>query len=370
MHDVAPLMGSEGSVVVRSALPGRFRLWVPGLYRNEGLKLALESGLGASRSRRRRVSANVLAASVLVVAPEDADPDLLVTEVEALLQIFASESAASLADLAQRGRSKPIHLMLNGSGKRQWPWLALSRRGKGASERNAEAEEQAVHAWHTLEVDNVIKLLRANAADGLSEDEARERLVRFSGNRLAQVERRSGLAMFVAQFKELPVALLAGSTVLSMLTGGVADGVVILGVMVINGLIGYVTESRAENTIASLTRDNVPDVLVLRQGRELSIAMEDVVPGDVIRLAAGTLVAADARLIAGRELSVDESALTGESLPVSKRVAALGEPDVPLADRANMVYRGTLVTGGSGAALVVATGRHTQVGRSGSCRAW
>lgn len=360
MHDMAPPAGREASVVIRSALPGRFRLWVPGLYRNEGLKSALERGLNGAASRRF-VSANVVVASVLVVAPEDTDASALLREVESLLERFAGQSTSGLAELTRRGRSRPRHLLVG--GRRSGPRKGLRHVRQRAPEGIEVAEQQAVHPWHTLDVGHVLALVGASAAAGLSEEEARQRLVRFRENCLGRVEKRSGLAMFLDQFKELPVALLAGSTVLSMITGGVADGVVILGVIVINGLIGYFTESRAERSIASLTRDDVSDVLVLRQGRVLGIPMEEVVPGDVLRLAAGTLVSADARLIAARDLSVDESALTGESLPVSKRVATLAGADLPLADRANMVYRGTLVTGGSGDALVVATGLHTQVGQ-------
>jgi len=362
MNDVAPFAGSQASVVVRSASPGRFRFWVPGLYRNEGLKQAIESGLNGAESRRR-VSVNVLAASLLVVTPERAEAQTLVSEVEALLRRFVSQTSSSLEELARRGRRKPAHLVVNGSGGRLKFSFGLPLRRKNEADPALLAEAQPAHAWHTLDIDQVVALMTVDPLAGLAAEDARQRLVRFQGNRLAQVEKRSGLAMFLGQFKELPVLLLAGSTVVSMATGGVADGLVILGVIVINGLIGYVTESRAESTIASLTRDDVPDVLVVRDGRELGIPMEDVVPGDLIRLAPGTLIAADARLIAARDLSVDESALTGESMPVGKRVAAINEPDLPLADRANMVYRGTLVTGGSGTALVVATGRATQVGQ-------
>jgi Ca2+-transporting ATPase len=359
MQATALLPGSEASVVVRSALPGRFRLWVPGLYRNEGLKRTLETSLNGAASQRH-ISANVVAATVLVIAPEDAQAHTLVAEVERLLLRFADESGSGLADLARRGRSKPAHLLVNGSGPKR-PTLGLARRPKKAAD-DVPGEEQTTHPWHMLDVSRVCELINVGV-DGLSDDDARERLARFQSNSLAQVEKRSGLAMFLGQFKELPVALLAGSTVLSMATGGVADGLVILGVIVINGVIGYVTESRAERTIASLTRDDVTDVLVIRQGRDLCIAMEEVVPGDVLRLAPGTLISADARLTAARDLTVDESALTGESMPVGKTVDAIADAELPLADRTNMVYRGTLVTGGSGTALVIATGRATQVGQ-------
>jgi len=373
MIDAAlPSFGVSG-VRVRSVVPGRIRLWVPGLYRNDALGRTLERGLNGSKSGRT-VSANVIAATVLVITPKDAAADALVEEVESLVQRFAGEHAIELDELSRRGRTKPKHLLLNGSSRLSFALPRFSPKAKGdeavakkPSQRNGSqgttGEEQAIHPWHTLDRQELFELMRLGTDQGLNDDEARQRLQRYSPNVLTQVEKRSALAMFLDQFKELPVLLLAGSTVLSMATGGVADGLVILGVIVINGVIGFVTENTAERTIASLTREDAPDVEVLRQGQALRVPIEEIVPGDVIRLYPGSLVPADARLLHVHDLSVDESALTGESVPVGKTIKVIGDPDVPLADRTNMVYRGTLVTGGSGTALVVATGRATQVGQ-------
>jgi Ca2+-transporting ATPase len=143
----------------------------------------------------------------------------------------------------------------------------------------------------------------------------------------------------------------------------VADALVIAGVVALNAAIGYVTESQAEHTIHALTRLVRPSTFVLRDGNPCTVRVEDVVPGDVLMLRPGSYVAADARLLTTQRLSVDESVLTGESLPVSKTIDILPYPDVPLADRYNMVYAGTLVTGGQGRAVVVATGRYTEMGR-------
>ena len=371
MNDMALLPSADIGVTIRSALPGRFRIWVPGLYRNEELKRTLERGLNGSASRRT-VSANVVAATVLVITPPDAAPGALVDEIAALVRDHADESRVSVAELEQRGRVKPVHLMVNGSSGGSLFSFSLSFK-KGAARpdpglQQGPGEEQAVHPWHTLDERQIVELLRLDARDGasamgLSDEEARARLARFSTNELTQLAKRSALAMFLDQFKELPVLLLAGSTVLSMATGGVADGLVILGVIVLNGVIGFVTENTAERTIASLTHEDAPDVEVIRQGEWLRVPLQEIVPGDVLRLYPGSLVPADARLLRAQDLSVDESALTGESVPVSKSVKVIGDPDLPLADRTNMVYRGTFVTGGSGLALVVATGRATQVGQ-------
>lgn len=369
MNDMALLPSADIGVTIRSALPGRFRIWVPGLYRNEGLKRTLERGLNGPASRRQ-VSANVVAATVLVLTPNDAAPDALVDEIATLVRDYANESRVSVGDLERRGRVKPAHLMVNQNPSAPLFSFSVPKPsiGHGADAQQGPGEEQAVHPWHTLDEEQVLALLRLDAssglsATGLSDEEAKIRLDRFSTNALTQIAKRSALAMFLDQFKELPVLLLAGSTVLSMATGGVADGLVILGVIVLNGVIGFVTENTAERTIASLTHEDAPDVEVIRQGEWQRVPLEEIVPGDVLRLYPGSLVPADARLLRAQDLSVDESALTGESVPVTKSVKVIGDPDLPLADRTNMVYRGTFVTGGSGIAMVVATGRATQVGQ-------
>ena len=354
---------SGATIQVLSALPRRVRVRVPGLYRNPELESSLRRGLNGSASQRR-VSANVVSATVLVDASVDLHAESLLDEIQTLVLSFASNAGISLDELAQRARKKPVHLLVTQRPK-QVGGLALVQRMKNESPSAPAGlgEEQETSLWHTLEMDEVAERLGLASVEGLAASEAAGRLARFGRNALPEVEKRSALAMFLDQFKELPVLLLAGSTVLSMATGGVADGLVILGVIIINGVIGFVTEQTAERTIASLTHDDAPEIEVIRGGALLRVAMTDIVPGDVFQLGQGTIVPADARLSSAQDLTVDESALTGESAPVVKTVGPLLDPELPLADRTNMVYRGTLVTGGQGIALVVATGRATQVGQ-------
>jgi Ca2+-transporting ATPase len=365
MNDVA--LRSDVGVEVRSALPGRFRMWVPGLYRNDALKRVLEKGLNGAESRRH-VSANVVAATILIVGPRDTSVNSVVEEISALVRRFAGDESITLDALVKRGRQRSRQQIAKNLAPKE-PLFSFNFNFKLRKKEQQDVpagllgEPQAEHPWHTLEPVRVAELVHANLTGGLSDEEAEQRLARFHANVLAQIEKRSGLSMFLDQFKELPVLLLAGSTVLSMATGGIADGFVILGVMVINGVIGYVTESRAERTIASLTRGGATEVEVIRRGQCRSVPSETIVPGDLIQLSPGLVIPADARLIQARDLSVDESALTGESMPVGKAVVAIDDPDLPLADRSNMIYRGTLVTGGSGLAVVIATGRATQVGQ-------
>lgn len=219
-------------------------------------------------------------------------------------------------------------------------------------------DEQAFHACTLAEV-----LTRAEAApDGLASDEASARLLRDGPNAIAAAARRSELRIFADQLASTPVAMLGASAVLSAATGGIGDAVAILAVVGINAGIGYATESGAERTIAALTQVPQQTVKVWRDGKLGELALDQIVCGDVLELHAGIFVAADARVLAAHDLTIDESSLTGESLPVLKQHDAELDAATPLADRSNMVYRGTLVTGGSGSAVVIATGARTQLG--------
>ncbi|MGH1570947.1 hypothetical protein ACRAWG_10015 [Methylobacterium sp. P31] len=161
----------------------------------------------------------------------------------------------------------------------------------------------------------------------------------------------------------MPVGLLAGAAVVSLVTGAAVEAAAILGVVALNGVIGYLTESRAERTIQSLGKVDAEAVAVIRGGLAAGVPVPDIVPGDLVVLSRGMIIPADAHLVSCRDLTVSEAALTGESLPGLKKAEPIGRSSVPLGDRFNMVYRGTLVTGGSGTAIVVATGLATQVGR-------
>jgi Ca2+-transporting ATPase len=216
-----------------------------------------------------------------------------------------------------------------------------------------------------MDADIVCGLLKSDKDRGLSEESAKEKLKKFGPNILPEAVPRSGFSILIGQFKSLPVALLGAAAGISILTGGVADALVILGVVCINAAIGYTTETQAEKTIHSLKSLVRPSALVMRDGKIFEIGAEDIAPGDILVLRPGSYIAADARLIAANHLSIDESALTGESMPVMKSPQALRRDGnhIPLADRTNMVYMGTLVTGGQGLAVVTATARFTEIGK-------
>ncbi len=217
-------------------------------------------------------------------------------------------------------------------------------------------------AWHSQSVSEVCASVDVADEHGISTADAQRRLASDGPNALLPPPRRSEWAILAGQLTSMPVALLGVSAVLSIATGGIADAVAIVAVIGINAAIGYVTESGAERTIASLSHTKDALVVVRRDGATVQVPVEEVVRADLLVLHAGMFVAADARLVLSEDLSVDESTLTGESVPASKSAATLLESRVPLAERRSMVYRGTLVTGGSGLALVVATGARTELG--------
>jgi Ca2+-transporting ATPase len=224
-------------------------------------------------------------------------------------------------------------------------------------------KEQPDEPWHTLSAHTALSAFESSAEYGLCSPEPVTRVEQYGPNALPESSTRSGWSILVDQFKSLPVALLGVAAGVSVLTGGLADAVVILGVVAINGTIGYVTESEAEKTINSLKDLVKPTADVLRNGEVKTVSADVVVPGDILVLRPGTYVAADARLLDANHLSVDESVLTGESMPALKTTVPLLRMDIPLADRTNMVYMGTLVTGGQGFAIAVATGGFTEVGK-------
>jgi magnesium-transporting ATPase (P-type) len=215
--------------------------------------------------------------------------------------------------------------------------------------------------WHALAVDEVLRSLRVDPQRGLADAQALERAAQFGANALPEPPPRSLWRIFARQFLSPLIYILFVAAMLAVALGHHGDGGVILGVVFVNALIGMFQEGRAERSMAALRRLAALQVCVLRDGREQMLQARDLVPGDVLRLAAGDAVAADARLIEQAQLQAAEAALTGESVPVAKSVARV-PAEAGLADRHDMVYSGTHITAGRGIAVVVATGASTEVG--------
>jgi magnesium-transporting ATPase (P-type) len=216
-------------------------------------------------------------------------------------------------------------------------------------------------AWHALPAAEALALSRTDAGRGLSGQEIAQRLARVGPNAFPEAARRSLVSVLLHQFMSPLIYLLLAASGIALALGKVSDSIVILVVVVLNAVIGAFQEGRAERSLDALRRLGSPKAHVLREGVEQLIEARELVPGDILLLAAGDAVAADARLLEGAAVQLSEATLTGESVPVAKDPAPLG-PETLLADRRNMVYAGTYVTAGRAKALVVATGLATEIG--------
>lgn len=223
--------------------------------------------------------------------------------------------------------------------------------------------------WHALPEEEVARqivavdlLLAALLERGLSQAEVIQRQKQYGPNELKAKAATPAWVKFLQQFNQSLLYILMVAGAVKAFLGSWRNAIVIWAVVVINALIGYVQESKAEEAIAALARSVVTEVTVIRDGQKLRVPSRELVPGDVVLLSSGDKVPADLRLLSVRNLQVDESALTGESVPVEKRLGSLAE-DTPLADRQNMAYAGSFVTFGQGAGVVVAIGNQTQTGR-------
>jgi len=218
-----------------------------------------------------------------------------------------------------------------------------------------------MQAWHALPADEVLAHIGSTRA-GLPEPEALARLERHGPNQFASAPRRSALARFAQQFNNVLIYVLLVAAVVVLLLGHGLDAAVIVGVTVINAVIGFVQEGRAESALAAIRGLLAPTAVVVRAGRRRTIPAADLVPGDIVRLEGGDRVAADLRLLDSHGTAVDESVLTGESAPVDKAISPLAEA-TPLAERADMAWAGTLVTRGQATGVVVGTGVDTEIGK-------
>jgi Ca2+-transporting ATPase len=215
--------------------------------------------------------------------------------------------------------------------------------------------------WHRLETADVLTRLDT-VMSGLTADEARRRLDTQGKNVLQLKERHSPLRILLSQFTDFMILVLMAAAILSGIIGDLKDTIVIGAVVLLNGIIGFVQEYRAERALEALQEMAAPSANVLRNGQATSIPSAEVVPGDIVILDAGGRVPADMRLLECEQLRTEEAALTGESLPIKKTTSPLPDADLPVADRKNMAYMGTFVTQGRGLGVIVATGTETEFG--------
>ena len=218
-----------------------------------------------------------------------------------------------------------------------------------------------IPAWHVLTAQEA-ETLMGSRADGLGEGEVRERRLRFGPNGLPQTKSRSPLLRFLAQFNNLLIQVLLVAAAITAALGHWTDAAVILAVCLLNAVVGFVQEGKAEQALSAIRHMLSANATVLRGGHRIAVPAEDLVPGDLVLLEAGDKVPADLRLVWNKNLHVQEAALTGESVPVAKATDPVAA-DAPLGDRHPLAFSGTLVTHGQGRGIVVATGQSTEIGR-------
>ena len=223
------------------------------------------------------------------------------------------------------------------------------------------AELQQPKPWHRLSVAAASAAL-ATGPDGLAPAEAEARLVRYGANELQEQRRRSPLRMILAQFSDFMILVLLGAAVVAGSIGDLGDAAPIVAIVILNALIGFAQEYRAEKAMAALKKMSGQTALVRRAGQPQPLPAAAIVPGDLVLLEAGNIVPADLRLVEVHRLQADEAALTGESLPSDKDTVVLSDEHLSLGDRRNMAYKGTTVTYGRGAGIAVATGAATELG--------
>ncbi|OQP59778.1 calcium-translocating P-type ATPase, PMCA-type [Niastella populi] len=216
--------------------------------------------------------------------------------------------------------------------------------------------------WHTSTFEAVLKELQSSK-NGLTTDEVAQRMQQYGPNQLQEKKKKPVWLLFVMQFKDVMILILMVAAIISAVVGDLKDMIVILFIIIINAIVGFVQEYRAEKAIDALKKMSAANVRVRRNKRVEQIAATEVVPGDVVLLEAGDMVGADLRIIESHSLKIEEASLTGESQAVNKSPDAIKEEEVPLGDRVNMAYKSTLVTAGNGTGVVVATGMQTEIGK-------
>ncbi|WP_144461423.1 calcium-translocating P-type ATPase, SERCA-type [Siminovitchia fortis] len=217
--------------------------------------------------------------------------------------------------------------------------------------------------YHQMDTNEAAKSLHTNTKTGLSTKMADERRKKVGRNELSEGEKQSAILLFFSQFKDFMVLVLLAATLISGLLGEYVDAVAIMVIVLINGLLGFIQESKAEKSLQALKNLSAPKVNVLRDGRWIKIDSKDAVPGDILKLSSGDRVGADMRIIVSNNLEIEESALTGESIPAQKHSDPILDENPSLGDLNNMAFMGTMVTRGNGIGIVTATGMNTAMGK-------
>ncbi|MFU0826989.1 MAG: P-type Ca(2+) transporter [Lachnoclostridium sp.] len=218
--------------------------------------------------------------------------------------------------------------------------------------------------WFLKSPDEIFKEFDLNPVTGLTQDEAEKRLHKYGPNKLKGKPQKSMLSLFLSQLKDMLIYVLLGAALITLFIGEYVDAIIIILVVILNAVIGVIQEAKAEKAVEALKKMTTPKALVRRDGELKEINSEELVPGDIVILDAGRFVPADLRLFESANLQIEESALTGESVPALKDAnKELADPKTPIGDMANMAFMSTLTTYGRGEGIVVATGMDTEIGK-------
>lgn len=217
--------------------------------------------------------------------------------------------------------------------------------------------------WYTKKTAEVVAELNTNPNTGLSESEVKKRLELYGPNEFTKQKKKSILKLFFEQINSILIYILIAAALISFAVSEISDAVIILIVILLNAVIGVVQEAKAEKALDELKKMTTPKALVKRDGVIKEVPSERIVPGDIIIIDAGRYIPADLRLLETANLKIEESSLTGESVPVEKAADWLGDEEVPIADKKNMAFMSTLSTYGRGVGIVVGTGMRTEIGK-------
>jgi Ca2+-transporting ATPase len=216
--------------------------------------------------------------------------------------------------------------------------------------------------WHTLDIATVLTET-GSSENGLSVHQTEAAIAKFGPNELTEKKKKPAWAIFLGQFKDFMIIVLVTAAVISGIAGDLVDTIIILVIVLLNAIVGFVQEYRAEKTMEALKKMAASKANVLRDGKVQGVLSAELVPGDIVLLEAGQVVPADLRLIEAHSLRIEESSLTGESVAVDKMTSVLQDPELALGDRVNMAYKATTVANGRGKGVVVETGMNTEIGK-------
>ena len=333
---------------LHTAVKGRTRLKVPGLVHCDALKIDLETGF-TRQPKIRSATASTLTGNLLVHHATDLN-----------WQQVCSMVADFLTERTLKNPAAPTPNYSDFSGRQN----GFSSNGPSTdSQRLLSKAPVPDMPWYQKDRISVLNMLNCDRQKGLPGHYALQRLNDWGPNDISELKGRSAMKMLTDQFSSAPLILLGIQGAVAAMTGGLVEAALVLGIIAANVTVGYMIDTEVQKRILALRRNTRPRAMVIRDGKRIEVPGEDLVVGDLLVLMPGIYVGADSRVIKATQLKIDESSLTGESIPVDKHSLPIGHTERSLANHSNMAFMGTLVVGGKGLAVVTATGVSTEYGK-------